>query len=90
MINGLTDYNHPCQAAADALTIQENFGPLKGLNVTFIGDGNNVAVSLMHICAKLGADFTIANPEGYDMDPAAVSLGEEFAQKSRKGQTGMI
>ncbi len=82
VINGLSDYNHPCQAAADALTIQENFGKLKGLKVTFIGDGNNVAVSLLHICAKLGADFTIANPEGYGMDPEAVKLGEEFAKQS--------
>ena len=82
VINGLSDYNHPCQAAADALTIQENFGSLKGLRVTFVGDGNNVAVSLLHICAKLGANFTIANPEGYEMDPDAVALGEKFAQES--------
>ena len=82
IINGLSDYNHPCQAAADALTIQENFGNLKGVKVTYIGDGNNVAVSLMHICAKLGADFTIANPEGYSMDPEAVKLGNEFANDS--------
>lgn len=82
IINGLSDYNHPCQAAADALTIQENFGSLKGLQVTFIGDGNNVAVSLMHICAKLGANFTIANPEGYGLAPEAVALGEGFAQAS--------
>ncbi len=82
VINGLSDYNHPCQAAADALTIQENFGNLKGLKVTYIGDGNNVAVSLMHICAKLGADFTIANPEGFGLDQAAVSSGEKFAADS--------
>ena len=82
IINGLSDYNHPCQAAADALTVQENFGPLKDLQVTYIGDGNNVAVSLMHICAKLGADFTIANPEGYGMNPDAVALGEKFSQAS--------
>lgn len=82
VINGLSDYNHPCQAAADALTIQENFGSLKGLAVTFIGDGNNVAVSLLHICAKLGANFTIATPKGYEMDPEAVRLGEKFAQSS--------
>lgn len=82
VINGLSDYNHPCQAAADALTIQENFGSLEGLQVAFIGDGNNVAVSLMHICAKLGAHFTIANPEGYGMDPDAVALGETFAKES--------
>jgi ornithine carbamoyltransferase len=82
VINGLSDYNHPCQAAADALTIQENFGSLKGLNVSYIGDGNNVAVSLMHICAKLGANFTIANPKGYGIDPEAVKLGEKFASQS--------
>ncbi len=82
VINGLSDYNHPCQAAADALTIQENLGNLKGLNVVYIGDGNNVSVSLMHICAKLGANFTIANPKGYGMDQEAVALGEKFAQES--------
>ncbi|OQX61388.1 MAG: ornithine carbamoyltransferase [Anaerolinea sp. 4484_236] len=82
IINGLSDYNHPCQALSDALTIQENFGNLKGLNVTFVGDGNNVAVSLMHICAKLGANFTIANPEGYDMPAEAVQEGQQFAQES--------
>ncbi len=82
VINGLSDYNHPCQAAADALTIQENFGNLKGLEVTFIGDGNNVAVSLMHICAKLGANFRIANPIGYEMNHEAVALGEKFSQAS--------
>ena len=79
VINGLSDYNHPCQAMADALTIIEKFGSIKGLNVTFLGDGNNVAVSLLHICAKLGANFTLANPEGYDMLPAAVELGRKIA-----------
>jgi ornithine carbamoyltransferase len=82
VINGLSDYNHPCQAMADALTIQEEFGSLKGLNVTFIGDGNNVAVSLMHICSKLGANFTIASPEGYDIVPKAVELARHFAAES--------
>jgi len=82
VINGLSDYNHPCQATADALTIQENFGSLKGLKVTYIGDGNNVAVSLMHICAKLGADFTIATPDGYEMDQDAFAFGEQFAAES--------
>ncbi len=82
VINGLSDYNHPCQAMADALTIYEEFGTLKGLNVTFIGDGNNVAVSLMHICAKLGANFTIANPEDYDILPSAVEIARKFAAES--------
>lgn len=82
VINGLSDYNHPCQALADALTIQERFGRLQGLKVAFVGDGNNVAVSLMHICAKLGADFSIASPEGYELDPKPVELGRRFAAES--------
>ena len=82
VINGLSDYNHPCQAMADALTIQEEFGALKGLNVAFVGDGNNVALSLMHICAKLGANFTIANPPDYDIPQAAVELAKTFARES--------
>ncbi len=82
IINGLSDYNHPCQAMADALTITEEFGSLKGLNITYVGDGNNVAVSLMHIAARLGANFTIANPEDYDIIPAAVDVAKKFAADS--------
>jgi ornithine carbamoyltransferase len=83
VINGLSDYNHPCQAMADALTIQEEFGSLRGLNVTFVGDSNNVAVSLMHICTKLGANFTIASPEGYELKPAPVEVAKKFAAESK-------
>jgi ornithine carbamoyltransferase len=82
VVNGLSDYNHPCQAMADALTIQEQYGKAKGLNVTYIGDGNNVAVSLMHICAKLGWNFTIANPEDYDIRPDAVEVAKKIATES--------
>ncbi|HEY3345704.1 MAG TPA: ornithine carbamoyltransferase [Anaerolineaceae bacterium] len=82
VINGLSDYNHPCQAMADALTIYEHYGHMQGLNVSFIGDGNNVAVSLLHTCAKLGANFTLASPEGYDMSPAAVEVGRQIAAQS--------
>lgn len=82
VINGLSDYNHPCQALADALTIYEKFGNLAGLKVTYVGDGNNVAVSLMHICAKLGANFTIANPPGFDMSEEAIDEAHEFAKSS--------
>jgi len=82
VINGLSDYNHPCQAMADALTIQEKFGRLKGLNITFVGDGNNVAVSLMHISTKLGANFTLASPEGFDLKPKAVELAHRIAAES--------
>jgi ornithine carbamoyltransferase len=80
VINGLSDYNHPCQALADALTIQEHHGKLAGLNVTYVGDGNNVAVSLLHICALLGANFTLASPEGYDLPDEAAAKGRRFAQ----------
>jgi len=79
VVNGLSDYSHPCQAMADALTIQEKFGKTKGLNIVYVGDGNNVAVSLMHISAKFGWNFSIANPEGYDLNPESVEMAEEIA-----------
>lgn len=82
VINGLSDYSHPCQAMADALTIIETFGSIKGLNVAYVGDGNNVAVSLMHIAVMLGANFRIANPEGYDMPEAARQIGANLAAQS--------
>jgi len=82
VINGLSDYNHPCQAMADVLTMIERKGRIKGLNVTYVGDGNNVVVSLLHMCAKLGANFTLAAPAGYDLNPQAAALGREFAVDS--------
>jgi ornithine carbamoyltransferase len=72
VINGLTDLSHPCQAIADAMTIQEAFGDLAGRRVVFVGDGNNVARSLMLICAMLEMSFTLACPEGYEVDQAWV------------------
>ena len=82
VVNGLSDYSHPCQAMADALTIQEKFGKAKGLNIVYVGDGNNVAVSLMHISVKLGWNFSIATPEGYDLNPQTVEMAEEVAGPS--------
>ena len=82
VINGLSDYNHPCQGIGDALTIQEKFGKAKGLNVAYVGDGNNVAVSLMHACAKLGWNFMIATPEDYDLNPKAVEIGRQIAEET--------
>jgi ornithine carbamoyltransferase len=73
VINGLTDYSHPCQAMADLMTIQEQFGELGGKTIAFIGDGNNVARSLACACGKLGMKFTLAAPEGYELDDASVS-----------------
>lgn len=82
VINGLSDYSHPCQAMADALTIQENFGRLKGLTISYVGDGNNVSVSLMQIASKLGAHFTSANPPGYGMDEETIDEAQGFADRS--------
>jgi ornithine carbamoyltransferase len=82
VINGLSEYNHPCQALADALSILEHKGRLKGLNVAYVGDGNNVATSLLHTCAKFGAHFTIASPPGYDLPKPVVELGQEIAAES--------
>lgn len=82
VINGLSDFSHPCQAMADAQTIIETFGGMKGLNVSYVGDGNNVVVSLMHVVVMLGGNFTIANPEGYDMPAVAMKTGEKLAAAS--------
>jgi len=68
VINALSDAAHPCQALGDMLTIQERFGRAEGVRVSFIGDANNVARSLALVCAKLGAHFTIARPDGYGFD----------------------
>ncbi len=82
VINGLSDYSHPCQALADVLTIYEEFGKIKDINITYVGDGNNVAVSLMQIAAKLGANFTIANPEDYDMPAEAIETCKPIAEEN--------
>jgi ornithine carbamoyltransferase len=65
VVNGLSDTEHPCQALADVLTVQEAFGAVAGKTVTFVGDGNNVARSLAVACGKLGANFVLASPAGY-------------------------
>jgi ornithine carbamoyltransferase len=67
VINGLTDFSHPCQAMADLMTLQEHFGELAGKTLAFIGDGNNVARSLAEACGKFGLSFTIASPRGYEL-----------------------
>jgi ornithine carbamoyltransferase len=83
VINGLSDYNHPCQGLADFLTIVENKGQdLKGRKLVYIGDGNNVATSLLFGAAKLGMNFVIAGPPGYEMPPDVWELGQEFASES--------
>jgi len=82
VINGLSDYNHPCQAFTDVFTMFEHFGNLQNLNVTYVGDGNNVAVSLLQACAILGINFTIASPEGYDIDSKSWKNAEILSKNS--------
>ncbi len=78
VINGLSDWSHPCQALADVMTAREAFGAdLKGRTWTFIGDGNNVARSLAILCGRLGITFRLAAPKGYELD-------DTFLTKARK------
>jgi ornithine carbamoyltransferase len=77
VINGLTDISHPCQALADVMTIRERLGRIEGVRVAYFGDGNNVCASLMVACAKLGAPFVAASPDGYGVWPEAVELARE-------------
>lgn len=83
VINGLSDLSHPCQAMADALTIIEKRGTMKGLTVCYVGDGNNVAVSLMQVSLLLGANFTIANPEGYDIPDDQIAYGKKISEQNK-------
>lgn len=82
VINGLTDLVHPCQILADLLTVYEHKGALKGLKMAYVGDGNNVAHSLLHGCAKVGMDIAVATPEGYKCDEAMVDEALEDAKNT--------
>jgi ornithine carbamoyltransferase len=82
VINALSDYYHPCQALADVQTVREQFGTLQGLKLAFIGDGNNVAHSLMLTALRLGMDFALACPEGYLPNPDIVAQAEGLAAVS--------
>jgi ornithine carbamoyltransferase len=82
VINGLTDYSHPCQAMADYLTMLEVKGRIAGLKIAYIGDGNNVAHSLMFAGAQLGAEVWIATPPGYEPDEEAVAWAVERCAKT--------
>jgi len=82
VINGLSDYSHPCQGITDVFTIWEKLGDLKGLKLAYVGDGNNVAVSLLFVAAKLGMHFAIGSPPGYDLPAEVLALGRRFAQET--------
>jgi len=85
VINGLSDFEHPCQILADLLTIKERKGTLKGLSATYIGDGNNVAHSLMYGAARVGMNMTIVTPPGFE--PKAQVLQESQAIGRQTGAT---
>ena len=89
VINGLTDELHPCQALADLMTVRQEFGDLRGRRITYIGDGNNVAHSLMIACARTGIDFSIASPPGYEVADKYLDLARELATDTGAGiETG--
>ena len=80
VINALSDFEHPCQALADFMTLDEHFGSAAGLNFTYVGDGNNVCHSLMLTGAHLGVNVTVATPRGYSPDIEIVTIAREIAQ----------
>jgi ornithine carbamoyltransferase len=80
VVNALSDFEHPCQALADFMTLQEHFGTAKGINFTYLGDGNNVCHSLMLTGAQLGANVTVATPRGYSPDIEIVTRAREMAE----------
>jgi ornithine carbamoyltransferase len=82
VLNALSDLEHPCQALSDLLTIYEKKGRLPGLTLAFIGDGNNVANSLLLAACLLGMNFHIASPPGYEVKGEVLSQGREFAALS--------
>ncbi len=82
VINGLSDYNHPCQGFADLFTIWEKLGRLEGIKLAYVGDGNNVATSLMFGGGKLGLHVSVGTPAGYEPSAAVVDQARAFAAES--------
>ncbi len=82
VINALSDLEHPCQALADLLTIYEKKGELQGLTLAFVGDGNNVAHSLLLAASLMGMNFSIASPSGYTVQEGILRLAQEYATGS--------
>lgn len=82
VVNALSDLYHPCQALADMLTLKEHFGKLRGLKLTYVGDGNNVTHSLLLCSARLGIHCSVATPAGYEPQPQVVERALELAKGS--------
>jgi len=83
VINALTDEVHPCQILADLFTLKERFGKLAGLRIAYVGDGNNVARSLVLGAAKTGMHLYLASPPGYEIDKATLKLSEKYCLTSK-------
>ena len=81
VVNALSDLYHPCQALADVFTLKEHFGQLWGLKLAFVGDGNNVAHSLLLCCSRLGISCSIATPPGHEPQAHIVAVAERFASE---------
>lgn len=79
VVNALSDIEHPCQALTDIFTLEEHFGSLRGLNITYVGDGNNVAHSLLLAAVLTGANITLASPEGYGPKPEFLAAAKQIA-----------
>lgn len=82
VISGLTDFEHPCQALADMLTIKEHLGDWKGKKICFVGDGNNVCNSLLLIAPLLGMDMSVACPKGYEPPESILKTANEYADEN--------
>jgi len=82
VINGLSDYSHPCQGLADLFTVWEKKGRLEGLKLAYVGDGNNVAHSLLYGCSKLGINIILGCPKGYEPDPEVLERASEEAKRT--------
>ncbi len=80
VINGLTDLLHPCQILADLLTVHEYKSKLEGLKMAYVGDGNNIAHSLLYGCAKVGMDIAVATPKGYGCDVGIIEKAKDDAR----------
>lgn len=82
VINGLSDFSHPCQGLADLFTVYEKKGRLEGLKLAYVGDGNNVAHSLIDGCSNVGMNIVLACPKGYEPDSKVVAQGKKEARKN--------
>lgn len=82
VVNALTPLHHPCQALADLMTLRERFGELEGLRLAYLGDGNNVARSLLNACVRCGVSYVFASPAGYGLDEALVESAGSIARQT--------